>query len=99
VRPGFVEHFQNLNLQLVKVEDHGDFELKDLYHERVKIPNRPKEQILKNNRVEMRAQSMTNIVPIFVTPTPNLFHHNNFRSTYVRTSNFKVEPIKSIPLY
>jgi hypothetical protein len=47
----------------------------------------------------MRAQSMANIVPIFVTPTPNLFHHNNVKGTYARTSNFKVEPIRSIPLY
>jgi len=43
VRPGFVEHFQNLNLKLAKIENNGDFEPKDLYHEKVKIPNRPKE--------------------------------------------------------
>jgi len=99
VRPRFVEHFQNLNLKLAKVEDHGNFELKDLYHERVRIPNRPKEQIWRNNRMEMRAQSMANIISIFVTPTPNLFHHNNVKGTYARTPNFKVEPIRSIPLY
>jgi hypothetical protein len=45
VRPRFVEHFQNLNLKLAKVKNNGDFELKDLYHERVRIPNRPKKQI------------------------------------------------------
>ncbi len=99
MRPGIVEHFQNLKLKLAELEDNGDFELKDLYHEKVKIPNRPKEQIWKNNRMEMRAQSMANIVPIFVTFAPKLFHHNNVRGTYARTSNFKVEPIRSIPLY
>jgi len=45
VRQGFVEHFQNLNLELAKAKDHGDFEPKDLYHEKVKIPNRLKKQI------------------------------------------------------
>jgi hypothetical protein len=44
-----------LNLELAKVEDHGDFEPKDLYHERVKIPNKVKEQIWKNNIMEMKA--------------------------------------------
>jgi hypothetical protein len=39
VRPGFTKHFQNLNLKLVKVENHGHVELEDLYHEKVKIPN------------------------------------------------------------
>jgi hypothetical protein len=38
VSRGFVEHFQNLNLELAK--DHGDFEPKDLYHEKLRIPNR-----------------------------------------------------------
>jgi hypothetical protein len=37
VKQRFVEHFQNLNLELARVEDHGDFELEDLYHERVRI--------------------------------------------------------------
>jgi hypothetical protein len=34
VRQGFVEYFQDLNLELVRVEDHRDFELKDMYDER-----------------------------------------------------------------
>ncbi len=42
---------------------------------------------------------MVDVVPISVAPAPNLFHHNNVGVTYVRTSNFKVEPIKSVPLY
>jgi hypothetical protein len=37
VRKGFAEHFQNLNLELAK--DHGDFKIKDLYHEKVRIPD------------------------------------------------------------
>jgi hypothetical protein len=40
VRKGFVEHFQNLNPELVKVEDHGHFEPKHLYHERLRILNK-----------------------------------------------------------
>jgi hypothetical protein len=34
-----------MNLKLTRVEDHGDFELEDLYHEKVKIPYKFKEQI------------------------------------------------------
>ncbi len=62
--PGFVEHFQNLNKELARVEDHGDFELKDLYNEKVIIPYRPKKQIQKNNRVEMKAQTVVDVIPI-----------------------------------
>ncbi len=50
VRQGFVEHFQNLNPQLVRVGNHGPIELEDLYHERVKILNKLREQIWRNNK-------------------------------------------------
>jgi hypothetical protein len=43
--------------------------------------------------MEMRAQTMADVTPIFVAPTPNLFHHNNVGVTYVRTSNLRMEPI------
>ncbi len=36
---------------------------------------------------------------IFIDLAPNLFHHNNVGVTYAGTSNFKVEPVRSIPLY
>ncbi len=49
--------------------------------------------------MEMRAQIVANVVPIYVAPTPNLFHHNNVGLTYVRTSNFRMELIRSVPLY
>jgi len=49
--------------------------------------------------VEMGAQIVANVVPISIAPTPNLFHHNNVGVTYVRISNFRVELIRSIPLY
>jgi thioredoxin-related protein len=39
VRQVFAKHFQNLNLKLAKVGNHGYIELKDLYHERVRILN------------------------------------------------------------
>ncbi len=42
VRQGFVEHFQKLNPELAKAKDHGDFELEDMYHKRIRIPNRLK---------------------------------------------------------
>jgi hypothetical protein len=38
VRQRFVEHFHNLNLEPTRAHHHGQVELKDLYHERVKIP-------------------------------------------------------------
>jgi hypothetical protein len=42
---------------------------------------------------------MEDVVPIFVALAPNLFHHNNVGVTYVRTSNFRMEAIRFIPLY
>ncbi len=33
MKQGFVEHFQNLNLKPARIEDHGEFKPKDLYHE------------------------------------------------------------------
>ncbi len=42
VNQGFAKYFQNLNIEFARIEDHGDFELEDLHHEKVKIPNRPK---------------------------------------------------------
>jgi len=99
VRQGFVEHFQISNPKPIGTEDHGNFQPKDLYHERVKILNRCKKQIWRNNKVEMRAQTMANVVPISVAPAPNLFHHNNVGVTYVGISNFRVELVRSIPLY
>jgi len=49
--------------------------------------------------VEMRLQTMPGVVCIYVSLTLNLLHHNNIGITYVGTSNFKIEPIRSIPLY
>jgi hypothetical protein len=40
VRQRFVEHFQNLNRESTRAQNHGHVEIKDLYHERVRIPNR-----------------------------------------------------------
>ncbi len=42
---------------------------------------------------------MANVVLIFLALVPNMLHHNNVGVTYVGTSNFRVEPIRSIPLY
>jgi hypothetical protein len=37
-----------------------------MYHERVRILDRLREQIWRKNRVEMRVQTMVDVVPIFV---------------------------------
>jgi hypothetical protein len=58
VRQGFVELFQNLNLKPARVGNHGHIELQDLYHERVRIFNRLKKQIWRNNLVKMKIQTM-----------------------------------------
>jgi hypothetical protein len=42
---------------------------------------------------------MADVVHIYVSPTPNLLHHNNIGITYVGISNFKIEPIRFVPLY
>jgi hypothetical protein len=42
---------------------------------------------------------MVDVIPIFVARVSNLLHHNNVGVTYPRTSNFIMEPIRSIPLY
>ncbi len=47
----------------------------------------------------MKTQIVVDVIPIFVAFVPNTLHHNNVRITYVTTSNFRVEPIRSIPLY
>ncbi len=51
----FIEHFQNLYSKRVRVGNHGHIELEDLYHERVKIPDKLREQIWKNKKVKMKA--------------------------------------------
>ncbi len=45
MRQGFVEHFQNLNLKPTRIGNHRPIKQEDLYHERVKILDRLKEQI------------------------------------------------------
>jgi hypothetical protein len=40
--------------------------------------------------MEMRAQNVVDVIPIFIAPTPSLLHHNNIGVTYAGTSNFKI---------
>jgi hypothetical protein len=42
---------------------------------------------------------MADGVPISISIVPNLLHHNNVGVTYARTSKFRMEPIRSVPLY
>ncbi len=42
---------------------------------------------------------MVDAIPISIFLVPNMLHHNNVGITYVRTTNFRMEPIRSIPLY
>jgi hypothetical protein len=47
----------------------------------------------------MRAQTRVDVVPIFITHVQSLLQQNNIGVTYVGTSNFKMEPIRFVPLY
>jgi len=42
---------------------------------------------------------MTDVVPIFVALIPSPLHQNNIGVTYVRTSKFRMELIRYMPLY
>jgi hypothetical protein len=42
---------------------------------------------------------MANVVPISITHVPSLLHQNNIGVTYVKTSNFRMEPVRYVPLY
>jgi hypothetical protein len=43
----------------------------------------------------MRAQIVANVVLIFVALVQSLLHQDNIEITYVRTSNFIMEPVTS----
>jgi hypothetical protein len=47
----------------------------------------------------MRTQIMANVVCIYVFSTLNLLHHNNIGVAYAKKFNFKIEPIRFVPLY
>jgi hypothetical protein len=70
-----------------------------MYHERVRIPNRFRKQIWRDKKMEMKAQIVANVAPIFVAIVPNLLHPNNVRVTYAKTSNLKMELVRFVPLY
>jgi hypothetical protein len=86
-------------LEPARVRNHGHIVLEDLYHKKVRIPNRFKELIWKENRVEMRIQIVVDVVPISVALVPSLLHQNHIGVAYARTSNFKMEPLRFVPLY
>jgi hypothetical protein len=72
-----------LNLESTRLGNHGHIEPKDLYHERVIIPYRLREQFWKDNKVKMKAQTVADVVPIFVAHVPSLLRQNNIGVTYV----------------
>ncbi len=47
----------------------------------------------------MRLSTMVDVVPIFIACVSNLLHHNNVGVAYPRTFNFRMELVRSIPLY
>jgi hypothetical protein len=49
--------------------------------------------------MEMRTLIMADVVHVFIALAPSLLHHNNVGVAYPGTSNFKMEQIRSIPLY
>jgi hypothetical protein len=46
----------------------------------------------------MRAHNVAYVVPMFVVPIQSMLHQDNIGITYARNSNFKMEPITSMPL-
>jgi hypothetical protein len=50
-------------------------------------------------KVKMRAQIVVDVVPIFIAHVQSLLDQDNIRVIYARTSNFKMEPVTSMPLY
>ncbi len=42
---------------------------------------------------------MVDVIPISVALTQSLLHNNNIGVTYIGTSNFKMEPVRFVPLY
>jgi hypothetical protein len=49
--------------------------------------------------MQMRAQTMGDVVFNFITPILSLLHQNNIGVTYLGTSNFKMELVNSMPIY
>jgi hypothetical protein len=47
----------------------------------------------------MRVQIVVDVVPIYIAHVPNLLHQKNVGVTYARTSNFRMELVRSVPLY
>ncbi len=42
---------------------------------------------------------MADVVLIFIALTPSLLHHNHVGVIYAKNSNFKMELVRSVPLY
>ncbi len=49
--------------------------------------------------MELRAHSVVDVVPISTVHVLSLLHQNNIGVTYIRTSNFRMELVRSMPLY
>jgi len=47
----------------------------------------------------MKAQTMVDVVLVFVVIVPSLLHQNHIGVTYSGTSNFKMELVRFVPLY
>jgi hypothetical protein len=47
----------------------------------------------------MRTQTRVNVVSISIAPIQSLLQQNNIGITYVKTSNFIMEPRRPMPLY
>jgi hypothetical protein len=99
VKQGFVKHFQNLNLKLVRIGIHGLIELEDLYHEMVRILDRFNKQICRDNKIKMRIQTVVDVIPISIAHVQSQLQQNNIGITYARTSNFRMDPVRYVPLY
>ncbi len=49
--------------------------------------------------MEMNAQIVADVVPIFVVPIPSILHQKNIGVTYASPEHFKMELVRFVPLY
>jgi len=49
--------------------------------------------------VEMKVQTMLDVILVYVAIVPSLLHQNHIEVTYSSTLNFKMEIVTFVPLY
>ncbi len=49
--------------------------------------------------MEMKVQTVVDVVPNFVVPIRSLLHQNNIGIAFAKTSNFIMQLVRFVPLY